>query len=300
MQEQVIKVLNYFAFFDYSPAFEEVHAYLASKMSKKSLEEVLKSLVKRKRLLEKDKRYTLGEYKKSARQARKERISQAKIRRINPFLRLISLFPQIKLVGLSGSVAMLNAGRQDDIDLFVITAKNRLWTGRFICLVLSSLFGRRKFQDTHTSDKICLNMFFDEAKLAIPQAKRTLYVGHEVLQMKPVVEREEVYRRFLEANDWVFKFFPNAPRSVRNFLTPLEPFANAQVQSRKKLVPSLGEKVEQILKKLQLYIINRHKTTEIITNTQLWFFPDDFEKKLDLGVVDRASFAMGKKQTEGS
>ena len=38
--------------------------------------------------------------------------------------------------------------------------------------------------------------------------------------------------------------------------------------------------IELISKKLQLSIINRHKTNEIITNKQLWFFPEDFENKL--------------------
>ncbi len=38
--------------------------------------------------------------------------------------------------------------------------------------------------------------------------------------------------------------------------------------------------MEKILKGLQLYFINRHKTSEIILDTQLWFHPDDFGKKI--------------------
>ena len=41
-------------------------------------------------------------------------------------------------------------------------------------------------------------------------------------------------------------------------------------------------KIESIFKKVQLSLINRHRTTEIITSTQLWFHPDDFEKKIKL------------------
>jgi hypothetical protein len=41
-----------------------------------------------------------------------------------------------------------------------------------------------------------------------------------------------------------------------------------------------GNFAELVLKTLQLSYINRHRTTEIITDTQLWFFPRDFEKKL--------------------
>jgi hypothetical protein len=44
----------------------------------------------------------------------------------------------------------------------------------------------------------------------------------------------------------------------------------------------LGDVVEYILKKFQLFLINRHRTKEIITKSQLWFHPDDFEKKIKL------------------
>ena len=41
-----------------------------------------------------------------------------------------------------------------------------------------------------------------------------------------------------------------------------------------------ADDLESKLKKLQLQLINKHKTTELITDSQLWFHPDDFEKKL--------------------
>ena len=40
------------------------------------------------------------------------------------------------------------------------------------------------------------------------------------------------------------------------------------------------DKVESVLKKLQLFSINKHKTSELITDSQLWFHPEDFEKKI--------------------
>ena len=37
------------------------------------------------------------------------------------------------------------------------------------------------------TNKVCLNLFFDESDLAVPKFKRSEYVAHEVLQMKPLV-----------------------------------------------------------------------------------------------------------------
>jgi hypothetical protein len=51
--------------------------------------------------------------------------SQEKLQnwRVRLYLKILSFFPQIKLIGLSGSLAMMNADKDDDIDLFIITAK---------------------------------------------------------------------------------------------------------------------------------------------------------------------------------
>ncbi len=302
MQQDVVKTLKYFLFFDYSPTFAEILFFLTRKTNAQNLQKVIKTLIKENRLLEKDNRYTLGEYnggvgtvkeERKIDQKRKAQISKTKVQKLRLFLKLILLCPQVKLVGLSGSVAMLNAKQSDDIDLFVITGQSRLWTGRFVCLLVASLFGRRKFQDRHTSDKICLNLFFDQSGLAIPIKKRSFYVAHEVLQIKPLIDRENTYRSFLEGNKWVFKLFPNAievvdlsfsrpqTRALRSFTQDESLEKSKSTPFGKNLVSSFGDVLEYLLKKFQLYFINRHKTTEIITDTQLWFFPDDFEKKLN-------------------
>lgn len=291
MQQDVVQTLKYFSLFDYSPTFEEILVFLTRKTNPQNLQKSIKTLIKGNRLSEKDNRYTLGEYIKTARNLKKRvQISEAKIQKLRPFLKLISLFPQVKLVGLSGSVAMLNAKHSDDIDLFVITGKNRLWTGRFICLMIASLFGRRKFNDRHTSNKICLNLFFDEGNLQINPKKRSIYVAHEVLQMKPLIDRGNAYRSFLEANKWVFKLFPNAKLMFSN--TSLKNASNSFSSVRRKtwqprmpffksaFFEHFQDRIESILKRVQLLLINRHRTTEKITDTQLWFFPDDFEKKM--------------------
>ena len=130
-------------------------------------------------------------------------------------------------------------------------------------------------------DKICLNLFFDESNLKVPKFKQTEFVGHEVLQMKPVIAKSNIYERFLEANEWVFKLFPNAFPVIPAFtLSSIEGEAGIQT---KITIFNISDKIEQLLKKFQLRLINKHKTTEIITPTQLWFHPDDFEKKINTG-----------------
>jgi hypothetical protein len=258
LEKEVLKIISYFSFFDYPPNFEEIYTFLGKKAAKKKVEEALKSLERQKKIkkiedLKKVIRYwlqvtskdTVGEYStrreagklkfqnsklKTKKYNQKYLFSQEKLQnwRVRLYLKILSFFPQIKLIGLSGSLAMMNAGKNDDIDLFIITAKKRLFTGRIIALFLAEVLGlRKKFGKNKKSpkifrfypmkadladlsEKVCLNLFFDESDLAVPDFKRNEYVAHEVLQMKPIVNKDSVYERFLAANSWVFEVFPNA------------------------------------------------------------------------------------------
>ena len=294
MEQNLKKVLKYFSFFAYDPTLDEIHTFFPVRISKKSL------------------KYTPPQYS-IGRKVSKRKLQNWPYR---SYIKLLSLFPQIKLVGLSGSISMMNAKEDDDIDLFIITAKNRLFTGRFIALVLAQLLGLRRQRqlrkldtvffdrltpkgpqaivskkvsslsfnnetmkqlNNHVRDKVCLNLFFDESNLKVPKFKQTEFVGHEVLQMKPIIIKGNIYERFLEANLWVFKLFPNALEDFRGLKADLHGYQRKSASNPWK---SLNNKIEQVLKSFQLHLINRHKTTEIITNSQLWFHPDDFELKI--------------------
>ncbi len=276
MEKDILKTIQYFIFFHYPPAFGEIQRFFPRPISAKILEKRLKRLVKTDRLIEQANRYTPQEYK-SLLSGHKSKMQTAKnkIDKVRPYLRFLALWPQIKLVGLSGSVAMMSAVEKDDIDLFIITEKRQLWTGRFIANIGAWLYGLKRQRGVRQAkDKVCLNLFFDEGNLVVPVKKRSSFVAHEVLQMKPLIDKDESYKRFLGANSWVFKLFPNAVGMVEDSFFSCDP-------------SHLGNLSESILKKLQLYLINRHKTTEIITDTQLWFFPDDFEKKLPMSRTNK-------------
>lgn len=288
MQKEITNVLRYFAYFNYPPTFEEVWTFLSTQITKHKLKEVLAELQKRKKIMVTDvsnfkfqvPRYTLGEYNNFLKEFEfKVQSSKCKVDSVKLFVRILSRFPQIKLIGISGSVAMMNAKENDDIDLFIITQKKRIWTARFIAVLLAEFTGRRRRRnEKHTQNKICLNMFVDESNLSIPHKKQTIYVAHEVLQMKPIMSKFSTYTRFLEANQWVYTFFPNA-RLLEHKLLNLERKSNV-LSSMFQAPNSIGDSIEFVLKKIQLTFIRRHTTSEVITDTQLWFFPADFERKL--------------------
>ncbi len=269
MDKNLASIIDYFAIFEYFPEKEDVYTFFPVKISEKRLNTLYEA-----------KKYTVGEYSKNNFRDQKSRliISKKKLKnwRFRAYIKLISLFPQVRLIGLSGSISMMNAKVDDDIDLFIISARNRLFTSRFIALIMAQFLGlRRKIGEVGVSNKVCLNLFFDERDLKIPKFKQSIFVGHEVLQMKPILNKDRIYEQFLMVNSWVFRLFPNA-KTVMNINTNI-------IKSKRSInfvIKFFGDWLEKQLKMLQLESIKKHQTTEIITNTQLWFHPDDFEKKI--------------------
>ncbi len=284
MTPEIRKVLKYFAFFSYPPSEDEIYTYLKKRTPKEEFRGTLASLIASGALKKaemtglrgiKTIKYTLGEYGIFLRKnIRFSLYSQSKLKYIKNYISILKFFPQISFVGITGTLSMMHADKDDDVDLFIITAKKRLWTARFIANSLALLLGlKRKRLVEKAKDKICLNLFFDSKSLFVPKIKQNEYVAHEVLQVKPLINKENTYERFLTANSWVFKLFPNAKNVFRNHIKP-------STKPLKSHATSLGDLFEWILRSLQLAKINKNKTKEIVTKHQLWFFPDDFEKKL--------------------
>lgn len=310
MEKEIIQTLKYFSLFSYPPTAEEIYIFLPKKLEKQCFLGILEKLTKQRLItihrFKKEQfgnsdlefsdypRYTLGEYgiKKSQISNLKTQnfqnryeISQNKLNspRFKLYIKLISLFPQIKLVGLSGTLAMMNAKEEDDIDLFIITAKNRLFTGRLIAVIIASLLHIRRIRPIRPmspvsliKNKLCLNLFFDESDLCVPKFKKTAFVGHEILQMKPLIVKGDVYEQFLKANRWVFSLFPNAKFKISSQFKKLK---IKNLSGSSNLGFRISNKIESYLKSLQLRLINKHKTSEIITARQLWFHPQDYNLK---------------------
>ncbi len=292
MEKGIVKTIKYFDFFDYLPSFEEIYIFLPFKITKKQLKNQLLILERQRKIKSifvswrNEYLYTVGEYSiklkiknlklkiKKLENRWKESEKKLKSWRFRLYIKLLKLLPFIKLVGLSGTISMKNAKKDDDIDLFIITERGRLFIGRFLAVLIAFIMGlKRSLGQKRAKNKVCLNLFFDETNLKIPDLKKTEYVAHEVLQMKPIINKDYVYEKFLRANQWVKRFYPN---NIMNLKLKIK---NLKLQPKNNKL-SVFDTIESMLKKLQLFIINRHKTSEIITDTQLWFHPDDYNEKI--------------------
>src|SRR6266852_977870 len=112
----------------------------------------------------------------------------------------IARLPLVRLVGVTGALAMNNARPDDDVDLFILVRPGRLWLCRLLVLGVVRLAARRGYV-------LCPNFLLstDHLRLSV----RNLFTAHEVVQMVPL-EPSPWYGAFLEANGWVRDLLPNA------------------------------------------------------------------------------------------
>ena len=189
--------------------------------------------------------------------------------RVTNFLKYI---PSIKLVGVSGALAVANAKKDDDIDLFIVSRSKLVWTTRFFATLMVELIGvRRHPNEKEISDKICLNMFVDEDHLQIAKDERDLFSAHEVVQLKPLYDRDGTYSKFLKANNWVKEYLPNAiTKDIRI----------RRCNGNKKRNLRLLNILEKLLCVIQLWYMRRHRTKEVIKDGIIRFHPKDARERI--------------------
>ncbi len=269
MEKAILKTLIYADIFDYPLLSHEIHKWLINKTATiEQIEKILKKMVKKKKIGFKEGVYFLKRRSEviGIRQ-RREVVSQkyyAKARWIAQILRVI---PWIQLVGISGSLAMRNADKTDDIDLFVITRSNRVWLTRLLCALVLELLGVRRQREASRSEsqsKICLNLILSEDVLS--QMKKNLYIAHEILQLKVLWERRKCYQKFLEANQWAFSFLPNwiGMSAVEKRISP-------GIINRWDWVDLL----EKIVETLQRRYMGKSLRDETVGHQSLYFHPED-------------------------
>ena len=256
--------LSYADIFDYPLTEDEIWQYLVEKSSQSQVSKSLKSLlIKGKVFKSLNFFFLLGREKIAKEREKRKRLAFQKIERAKFAARVLAIIPSVRLVGLTGALAMSNSKKEDDIDLLIVTSCDFLWTTRFLATALLTILGLKRGRTAKkVADKICLNMFVDETNLAF--GDKNLFIAHEISQLKPLFERGGTYRKFLSCNKWVQEFLPNYPLPK----TTVKP----------KLLQKpifLAVFVEKLLKKVQLTYMYPHITTEKISDKILKFHPQD-------------------------
>jgi hypothetical protein len=116
------------------------------------------------------------------------------------YARLIWMLPYVRMVAITGSLAMDNVDDGDDIDLMIVTEPGRLWMTRAMILVIVR-FARVR------GHVLCPNYILSSRALTLQQ--RDSYAAHELAQMHPI-HGGHIAKRLWTENLWCRDFLPNA------------------------------------------------------------------------------------------
>lgn len=195
----------------------------------------------------------------------KERISAKKNEIAKKAAKMLSLLPSVKFIGVTGSLAMNNSNEEGDIDLLLITKKGMLWTTRVLAYLVVTLFGIpfRRAGGREEKNKLCLNMWLDEVDLVWPKKDRNIYTAHEIAQIKPLINKNKSYEKFLSKNKWILKYWPSAVK-IRSSKFE-EPRGSLSI-------------IERLAYKIQLSYMKPKITREVVAPTRAIFHPQDWGK----------------------
>ena len=195
----ILCTLLYSDVFDFPLTACEIHRFLYRRAA--TYEEVLQALHDEPRITKQGDYYTLPGREGIVRvRQERERQSQELMPYALRYGRWIGSLPFIRMVALTGSLAVMNVSTNADLDYLLVTAPGRLWTARAFTL----LFGRWTRAFGHT---ICPNIIIAENSLA--WRRHDLYSARELCQMIPTTGKD-VYAKLMRANSWVQQFLPNA------------------------------------------------------------------------------------------
>jgi len=128
--------------------------------------------------------------------------------------RRIGRIPFVRMVAVTGGLAVDSVADHDDIDFFIVTRPRRLWLTRLMIIVLGRIADR---------DNIDLCPNFIVSTRALEMDEQSIYVARELAQMVVIVGNE-LCKSVRHSNAWMFEYLPNAtPEGDQTHLCDLRP-----------------------------------------------------------------------------
>jgi len=245
MEAQLAKILLYFDVFSYPLTREEL-LHLAGYPEKNAgqIEESLESMVLKGWIKQEGGFYYIGPGDHFVkRRIDGNLLAQKRMKAAQRYSRIISWFPFVRGVFLSGSISKGFMADHDDIDYFIITEPGRLWLSRTLLTLFKKIFLLNSYRN------FCINYFVDTQNIYIPE--QNIFTATEIVFTVPTFNLS-MHEEFLKTNSWTLLYYPTF-RQNGNHLKDNTPLLKVFLE--KLLQNSLGDRLENyFLKKSVNYI----------------------------------------------
>ena len=201
IQQAIVETLIYADLFDFPLSFDEIARYLTVPADPETIRRLLDEGSRDGVFARSDGLFTLpGRTQLVALRARRQAIAQQKWAAVRRPLRWIARLPFVRMVAVTGSLAVNNVEEADDVDLFIATTTGRLWLCRAFVILVVRLAAR--FGVT-----VCPNYFLSERRLSLDA--QSFFDARELTQMRPLYGAD-VYFQMRDGNGWVAAYLPRA------------------------------------------------------------------------------------------
>lgn len=237
LEQAIVRAVAYSDVFDYPLTAGEIHRYLELPATLSRVQDILHHG----RLVPAWLSYDSGFFTLPGRQAivntRRERAALAaqiwpQARRYGEWM---AGLPFVRMVAVTGSLAVDNVEADTDIDYLIVTGSGRLWLCRALVILLVRLAALR-------GHVICPNYFISEQALVFQT--RSLYTARELVQMVPLAGLD-IYRQILRLNTWTADYLPNAAPLLSPWPAPQPRFRPLRRLAETVLSSSWGGRLEQ-------------------------------------------------------
>jgi hypothetical protein len=286
MLTNVLKTILYFDVFSYPLKEEEI--VLLSRDNNNDLQTLsaLKELHKQGIVKNKDDFYYIEDSSKIERRKKGNILAEKRLKTAMRYSRIMSWFPYVRAIMLSGSISKGYMGENDDIDYFIVTQPGRLWITRTFLTLFKKIFLLNSYRN------FCINFFTDADNLGVKE--RTRYAATEIVFLLPIFNLS-MYRKILIDNPWVKSYYPEFEKK-NNDCIENEIWLKKWIE--KLLNNRLGDKLEDFLFRKSVKFIQRKysklgnqsfENNFSLKRNELRYFPDgthdqinrDFQMKIN-------------------
>jgi len=171
--------------------------------------------------------------------------------------------PYVRMIAVTGTLAMKNCEKNSDIDFFVVLEKGRIFTGRILVTLVVHLLGKRR-HGKKIKNRICLNYFTTTGNLEIE--RQDLFAANEYSFIYPIFGYN-IFQKFCGINlEWIKKIKPNwqVPelKPARYCVEHSQPGRSLQRLFENLINMLWGDRIESWLKRHQITRIERNPLTK--------------------------------------
>jgi len=190
--------------------------------------------------------------------AEREQITDQAIREVHPHLCTFASIPFIRMIAFSGSTAHRNMTSTADVELYVIEEDGKLWATYLTAMLWAKVKGLRK--------TLCMNYMISDG--ALPLFEHDAFTAQQIASLKPIYGKS-VYDRFIGANPFVAKWFPN-------FDATLHRGAYAEIPERKskaRLEAVLRMGFVQVFERFSRFVLGRYLSGKVKRDSDVQLDP---------------------------